>query len=1086
MPLIRRIATVNLNAISCTVKKFLLRDFIWNNDLDVVFLQEVAFENFSFIRSHKAIVNISEDGKGTGVLLRTNIDYSNCVLNSNGRITSVCIDNINFINIYAHSGSKFKKERDLLFTQDILIHLAIGKENLLLGDFNCIVNPDDSNSTVKNISIGLKSLISSLNLLDVDKKFHGKNARFTFYRSGSKSRLDRIYSSDTFMRCISNVTTMPLAFSDHHGVTLTYNVDNRLLFNFLGRGYWKLNSFLLNNDDINNRFVSMYNNLKTRNSALDLNYWWNNDFKNSAKRFYKTESFRINQQSTREKSFYYQCLKELFDKQQNGEETFSEMAIVKSKLMQLENTRMNAISYKFKPNTLLSEEKLGLFQISTSINRCSATNILKLRVNGNLTSETSILKETLFKHFKQKFEKSPDTDTDYENVLSYLRNKLDQNDQQSLMDPISVDELKTALIHASKRSSPGLDGLCYEFYSVHFDLLKDDLVNLFNSYLIGGNYPPASFSAGVVTLIPKKGDSYDLDNRRPISMLNSDYKLFAKILWNRLQPMMVKLVGSGQSACITNQSCVENLRTLRNVLIKGNTSKHFKAMILSLDLEKAFDRVDHDFLWAVLEKFAFPAQIIGCLKRLYKNANSKILFNGFCTSSFAIRSSVRQGCPLSMALFVLYIEPLIRMLNENISGCLIDNSFVKLIVYADDINILIRNNHEFDTVLEIVGYFSIYSKIKLNVSKSQYLRINSCPSGPHLIKEVDTLHILGLHINPNFEKLTTLNYNKYINEIKHLLSLHNRRNLNLFQKVWTLNTYIFSKLWYICQVFPPNNKQIATLKSISGRFLWQGYIFKVPRNELYLPVYKGGLGLVDIESKSKALFVKNILFSPKNNRLNNDTFMLNQHNNRHLTRNMKEWITLANEIKSNASLDTSKKIYDFIIEGLNISCKTQEDLPQLPWDSLLNNLNSNFITSRGKTIIFCLMKDIVPYKKKMFVNNIRGTSSSNCGVCNNEETLRHIIKQCILSCKIWTWLKHVLTSKMKLKISDPDEILCRNITNRNYKNKAALWLVIETISFNIETKGLGSLEELQQRIRIARFNSKGIFRRQFRNFLDIF
>lgn len=89
MPLIRRISTGNLNAISCNIKKLLLRDYIWNNDVGVIFLQEVAIENFSFIQSHNALVNISDDGKGTAILIRKTLDFTDCVLNSNGRIVSV-------------------------------------------------------------------------------------------------------------------------------------------------------------------------------------------------------------------------------------------------------------------------------------------------------------------------------------------------------------------------------------------------------------------------------------------------------------------------------------------------------------------------------------------------------------------------------------------------------------------------------------------------------------------------------------------------------------------------------------------------------------------------------------------------------------------------------------------------------------------------------------------------------------------------------------------------------------------------------------------------------------------------------------
>lgn len=147
----------------------------------------------------------------------------------------------------------------------------------------------------------------------------------------------------------------------------------------------------------------------------------------------------------------------------------------------------------------------------------------------------------------------------------------------------------------------------------------------------------------------------------------------------------------------------------------------------------------------VLERFNFPENFIRSLKNLYSNATSKILFNGFLTDSIKISSSVRQGCPLSMALFVIYIEPLIRLIYNNINECLIDNKFIKVVAYADDISIFVSNDSEFDTVLQLINYFSIYSKVKLNTSKSQFLRFNNCPSGPHWLKEVDELKILGVY-----------------------------------------------------------------------------------------------------------------------------------------------------------------------------------------------------------------------------------------------------------------------------------------------------------------------------------------------------
>lgn len=1088
MPFIRKIATVNLNAINTDVKKSLLKDFIWLNDLDIVFVQELAFENFSFLNSHEAIVNISEDGKGTGILLRKNIQFSNVILNTNGRISSICVDSTNFINIYAHSGSNHKKERDELFSESILIHLAHGKENVLVGDFNCTLLSNDMSGPTKNFCHGLNNLISSLDLKDVEKTILKSGTTFTFVRGNSKSRLDRYYASADFITQVLDVKTVPLTFSDHHSVILKLNIDDSTNIIYTGKGFWKLNSYFFNNEDSKARFIAMYNGLKNRNSFLNLSTWWNNDFKSKTKYFFKKENQERNQQVNREKSFYYQCLNELFQKQREGERTQDEMKIVKSKIMEIEQRNMNFYRTTYKSCNILENEKLSLYQITSRIKNSSPSKLLSLRYNDEVTSKVSVLKNVLFEHFRNIFEKQPNVNDDYDTIFENITTTLTDEEQDALSKPIEEIELKNAIYSASNNSCPGPDGINYDFYKTFYDLIRDDMLTLFNSYLRDGEYPPALFSAGIITLIPKKGDIHDLNNRRPISMLNTDYKIFTKILWNRLQPLMTKLLGPGQSACITESSCVNNLRILRNILLKAKQSKHFKSILLSIDLEKAFDRVDHEFLWKILEKFGFPENFIACLQKLYKNATSKVLFNGFFTDSFQIQSSVRQGCPLSMALFCLYIEPLIRMLYACVDGCLISNCFVKVIAYADDINMLIRNDHEFDKALELVNYFSIYAKIKVNIVKSQFLRFNNCRSGPHQIKEVERLKVLGVDFYKNFESTVTYNYDDLINKLKYAISLHYRRKLNIYQKAFVLNTYILSKLWYIAQIFPPNNKHIAVIRQICFKFLWLGHFYSTAKNQLYLPIYKGGLALQDIETKTKSLFIKNILFAKKDPNPTCDDFMLNQENNRFITRNAREWIKLANDLKTRTVLNTCKLIYYYLIDLLNIKPRMQIELPNQPWDILFENLDKPFISTSMKTILFVVYNDLVTTKSKMFRHKIAGIDSEYCIVCGNIDTVTHRIRSCQNAKLVWTWITNIIKNRFKIRIADPEELLALQINSSNFRNNGALWLTVKAIQFNIENfgrKDIDWLTDFRSSIRNDRWNNRMSFIKFFKNFLDI-
>lgn len=139
------------------------------------------------------------------------------------------------------------------------------------------------------------------------------------------------------------------------------------------------------------------------------------------------------------------------------------------------------------------------------------------------------------------------------------------------------------------------------------------------------------------------------------------------------------------------------------------------------------------------------------LKMMYKNASSRILVNGYLSESFQIDRSVRQGCPMSMILFSLYLEPLIRTLYKNMNGILIGNKFFKVFGYADDLTLVIRNEQEIDLILNLINEFSQFAKIKMNFRKSGFLRFNECKMGPIQIKEETKVKILGMIVESNYQ-----------------------------------------------------------------------------------------------------------------------------------------------------------------------------------------------------------------------------------------------------------------------------------------------------------------------------------------------
>lgn len=1086
MNVIRKVASININAIKIDVKRSLMKEFILTNDLDVVLLQEVAFDDFSFLPSHNAFVNRCGAYSGTAILVRKAIEARDCIKSSCGRIISLVVDNINFVNFYGHAGSQYKAERDDLFEVQAVAHLSkvsVG-DTIVGGDFNCILEENDCRGSYKNICRGLRTLTSQMNLNDIEITLKGTNKQFTFFRNDSASRIDRFYATKNILRKVQKFETKAIPFSDHHAIQFCYRIEEHEKLPVFGRGYWKINNILLQDEDTTQEFSTIYESLRSRRKySSNFAEWWCYDVKNKIKQFYKSKSFQMNQGNRAQKNVWYSKLRELEQRQLNNENVEDEISKVKSEIVNLENQRLRSISSKFQPSTMLESEKISIYQVSKIVKRQSNQGNLQLKnKDGNLCDQLET-KKIVHDHFKELFAGNRSVNTPASgSTLNSITKTLSPQSKQALLRPITDDELLETIKNSTMKKAPGPDGITYEFYLVHYDTLKDDLLKLFNGIFNGSIMPLENFTDGIVTLIPKTGNKFDINNYRPISLLNADYKIFCKIIAKRLKACLEELIEEGQTAGIKNKSCTDNLDIIRTLVIKAQQSKKFKFALLSIDLEKAFDMVCHNRLWETLSKYEIPDQFVSCLKQLYRNAASKIIVNGFLTQSFKIGQSVRQGCPLSMMLFSLYIEPLIRHLDKTIKGIFISNRFVRVLAFADDLTLVVRSDQEFDEVMEVIKSFSIFAEIKLNYKKSGYIRFNNCLLGPQLIAEKNEVKILGVVFGVNYRKVIDNNYSKVVQSIIAATRTHMSRRLNLFEKIIVLNTYLLSKLWYIAQVIPPSNVHLAQIKKTTGYFLWGNHrIFKIERSQLYLHLLKGGLNLIDPETQCKSLFVRGLLF--KNNTVYNH-YLMSTDNLKGLSLNTQRFIQKAKEIKNQPHLVTNKQMYDYMIDKLNIEVKVEKKYPQIQWEQVWENINQNFLTLSSRSTLYEIFNDIIPNKIKLF-NNISNTENYLCDVCGKPDNNIHRIINCTKTKIIWKWVTEIVKKRFRIQVESPHLILYYGIAKNNCKMKAALWLVCEAIAYNVKNHKNPSLFIFQKEIRDYRWNNYSLYKKHFKKYLNI-
>ncbi|CAM4560726.1 unnamed protein product [Caretta caretta] len=240
------------------------------------------------------------------------------------------------------------------------------------------------------------------------------------------------------------------------------------------------------------------------------------------------------------------------------------------------------------------------------------------------------------------------------------------SDQDRLELPLTLAEFSEALRHMPTNKSPGMDGLTMEFYRMFWDVLGLDLVTVWAESLQSGVLP-LSCRRAVLALLLKKGDLRDLQNWRPVSLLSTDYKIIVKAISLRLGSVLTDVIHPDQTYTVLDRSTFDNLFMVRDLLELGQRYG-LSFALLSLDQEKAFDRVDHRYLLSTLQAFGLGPQFVGFLRVLYASTECLVKLNWTLSEPVSFRRGVRQGCPLSGQLCALAIEPFLCLLRRRLTG----------------------------------------------------------------------------------------------------------------------------------------------------------------------------------------------------------------------------------------------------------------------------------------------------------------------------------------------------------------------------------------------------------------------------------
>lgn len=295
---------------------------------------------------------------------------------------------------------------------------------------------------------------------------------------------------------------------------------------------------------------------------------------------------------------------------------------------------------------------------------------LKTKGDTVLTSSRDILGE-FESYYRSLYSSNNPSEESIENFLksTNFHKSLLVEHREMLDSPITEAEIVATLKLMKSGKATGRDGFPVEFYKSFSDLLVNPLVETCNFALSKGR-TPQSWGKARIIVIPKPGkDPQKVESYRPISLLNHDAKIFASLLARRLNKVISCYIHPDQAGFIPSRQLTENIRKTLNVIdfcSKNNT----QLVVMTLDAEKAFDRVETSYLIGLLQKLSFGSHFLNAIKALYANPRAQIFVNNLRSDDFRLTRGTRQGCPLSPLLFAIFLEPLAEAIrtHPDISG----------------------------------------------------------------------------------------------------------------------------------------------------------------------------------------------------------------------------------------------------------------------------------------------------------------------------------------------------------------------------------------------------------------------------------
>ena len=349
-----------------------------------------------------------------------------------------------------------------------------------------------------------------------------------------------------------------------------------------------------------------------------------------------------------------------------------------------------------------------------------------------------------------------------------------------------------------------------------------------------------------------------------------DYKILTKILANRLQKTLPNIISEEQNRSVPKRTIFNNLFLTRDV-IHFSKEKNISFYILQIGQEKAVDKIDHNFLFKTMESLDFSNIFTNFIKILYESNIATIINNGFFSAPVLTGRGLRQGCPLSLPLYVVQAEiaKINISKNQNIIGLKIPNKSkeIKISPYAHDSNFYLKNQESVINVIKFFEKLHLATGSTINEEKTKMLHINTDNTNileqelPDLTikQQYDTLNILGIIFCEGIKQTGQINWQKTLQKMENHINKLSSINVSLNERAIILNTLKLAKSAYLSNVYPIPDNIPNKIHKVIFQNLWQNnQIEPIARKKTFLPKSKGSLNIKEPNTHNLAMKIKHL------------------------------------------------------------------------------------------------------------------------------------------------------------------------------------------------------------------------------------